>query len=146
MKVVFKKVIELLGEIAELRFVDLDKGQIDFYETRPAVAFPCALIKIDLPQCENRNAKVQQVRCGVSLRVCFGYLGETTATTPLATRDAALNYFDVIEKIYVKLQGTGNTQINPFTRKSAREENRQDGLKVFTMNFETGFIDETAKV
>lgn len=48
MKQIYLTLLELLNLVPALKFTDLDKGQLEFYQTRPAVAFPCALIKIEI--------------------------------------------------------------------------------------------------
>jgi hypothetical protein len=144
MKDIFLKAIELLNEIPELKWKDKDKGQLEFYETRPAVDFPCALVKIELPRAEDRNSKIQDCDCLISIRLGFDFTGETSSNTPAEVLESSLSYYDIIEKVYVKFQGFGNKQLEPFSRKSFREETRNDGLLVAAMPFGTGFVDYSA--
>lgn len=143
MKIIYSKLLELLSEIPTLKWIDLDKGQLDLTD-RPPVAFPCALIEIDLPRCEDLGAKKQHCNASFTIRLGFNVLGETSAVTPGARRDAALNYFDLVDEVYAKLQGYGNTQLSPFSRKRISNERRADGLKVIVMTFETEFNDFSA--
>ncbi|MGB4776138.1 MAG: hypothetical protein WBP45_13245 [Daejeonella sp.] len=144
MKLIYNKIIELLGEIPEIQWTDLDKGQLEFYKTRPAVQFPCALVKIELPRCDDEGNKIQQCTALITIRLGFDFTGETTSITPEPNRTSALAYFDIVEKVYQKLQGFSNDQLSTFSRKRCFEENRNDGLKVINIPFETEFEDYTA--
>lgn len=143
MKEVFLKSHGLLKEIAGIKWVDLDKGQLESGGRAP-VAFPCALIKVDQTRGDNLGGKVQHCVASLTIRLGFDFTGETSSVTPDAHMQSALAYFDVIENVYKKFQGNGDKKLSPFNRKSMREENRADGLKVIWITFETEYNDFTA--
>ena len=41
---------QLTSKVSELEWIDLDFQQLDSYELRPPVLFPCALIDVELPE------------------------------------------------------------------------------------------------
>lgn len=143
MKILYKKLLELLGEIPQIKWVDLDRGQFDLSD-RPPVQFPCALIEIGLPQCSDLGAKKQQCVARFTIRIGINVLENTSANTPEARLDAALAYFDLADQVYAKLQGYYDRKFGTFTRKSVTQERRPDGLKVMSIPFETVFTDVTA--
>lgn len=144
MKIIYNQLLTLLGQIPELRWIDVDFGQIDSYETRPPIAFPAALIDIELPECSDEGDKIQRCTCRVSLRLVFDTYGETSAAAPAIDRNKATRYFDTVEKVYVKLQGYYDDNIDGLSRKDVFQEKRDDGLKVTVMRFETEFDDFSA--
>jgi hypothetical protein len=145
MKELFLLIRELLKDIPELKWVDLEKGQLDFSDT-PPVDFPCALIKIELPRCENIISNIQTCQAMITIRLASRYSGETSAVTSDAALGSATAFFDAAQKVYLKLQGYSSGGMRPFTRKGMREETRRDGLKVVQLVFETEFKDKTAAV
>ncbi|SUJ26433.1 Uncharacterised protein [Sphingobacterium spiritivorum] len=137
------KELEIYNQLKKIRWIDMDKGQLEFYETRPAVAFPCALIKIEIAKTENLGSNVQRCFGRGTIRLAFDYVGETAAKTPTALRQQSLEYFDILQAVYLAVQGkTGGA--GKFDRQSAVEENRPDGLKVLNMPFATNWIDKSA--
>lgn len=143
MKILYKKLIELLTEIPEIKWVDLDKGQFDLTD-RPPVVFPCALIEIGLPQCSDIGAKKQQCVAQFTIRLGINVLENTSANTPEARLNSALAYYDLADLVYAKLQGYYDRQLGSFSRRSITQERRTDGYKVMVLAFETVFTDTTA--
>lgn len=144
MKTIYTKLLELLATVPAIRWVDLDKGQLEFYQSRPAVAFPCALIKVEITRTQNMGANIQQCDGRGVIRLAFDYTGETNAATLAATRNESLMYFDVLQDVYLAVQGK-NGGNGFFNREAVTEENRADGLKVMVIPFTTSWIDKTAK-
>lgn len=143
MKEIYLKGLELLDTVPAVRWSDLDKGQLEFYETRPAVNFPCALLKVVIDKTENLGQNMQLCHGRVIVRLGFNYIGETSSITPQTARSKSLEYFDILESVYLAFQGkpAGKGKLD---RQSAVEENRPDGLKVISLPFATSWIDKTA--
>lgn len=144
MKIIYEKMLTLLGAIPELQWIDLDKGQLEGYDMRPAVNFPCALLRIELPQCADEGEKKQRCTCRITVRVAHDFMGDTSAITPLINRQGSLAYFDTAEKVFKALQGYYDTEIDQLTRVSSFQEGRPDGIVVMQTVFETEFDDLTA--
>ncbi|MDR1646020.1 MAG: hypothetical protein LBS05_09435 [Tannerellaceae bacterium] len=146
MKTIYKAVVERLTEkVPDLRWVDLDTGQLDRKNDRPAVAWPCALISIDIPQCKNLTDTVQTCQAKIVLRIAFDPegTGRTAANAPNSVREEALKPYDVISEVYKALQGYETPAFCPLTRTGQEKENRSD-LFVYKMMFRCEFEDETA--
>lgn len=145
MKELFLLAVARLNTVSSIEWSDLDKGQINNYETMPPIAFPAALIKIDYPQCENMGGKKQKCRVRVMIRLAFDYTGETDSTMPESAQESSLLYFETVENAYKAFQGYINKTIAaPFNRVGQVEENRPDGLKVVNITFETYIHDMSA--
>lgn len=138
------KELEVYNQLQKIRWIDMDKGQLEFYDTRPAVAFPCALIKIEVARTENLGNNVQRCYGRGIVRLAFDYVGETAAKTPQALRAQSLAYFELVEAVYLAVQGKP-AGLAKFDRQSATEENRPDGLKVLNIPFSTIWLDKSAE-
>lgn len=143
MKTLYENVLARLeSQVPELDWIDLEKGQMNF--ARPPILFPAALIQLQLPKAENLNSTKQQCTALITVRLCFDYTGETGNITPEADRLESLDYFDVKQKVYEKLQGWSPSETNALQRVNEFDELRPDGYKVTGISFATNFLDDTA--
>lgn len=148
MKQVYLAVMEQLKqEVPELKWIDLDEGQLEYYTERPTITYPCVLIGVSLPRCEDYYGKVQTCDATVIIRVIQSI--PTRRTNSVATdqvRETALERYDLVEKVYAALQGFDSAEFSPLSRTRQNKETRQDGLFVYRIEFSTAFKDLTAEV
>lgn len=142
----FTSTRSILKTVPSLRWVDLDKGQLEHYSTRPSVAFPCALIGTNIVRAKNRNHFTQECEAAIILRVAFDYTGETNAEVDDELLEESLAYFKIADEVYKALQGKSDGSTSPLSRVSQTEEPpRADGIKVLRFTITTSFIDNSAK-
>lgn len=128
------------AQVPELKWIDLDSGDIDMQSERPSVAFPACLIDINYSSCEDQTSTEQLVTANVIVRVAFQPRGATNNKSPV--RASSLSVLDTVEKVHAALQGWHNTgAFSTLTRVSASGERRRDGLKVYRLQYQTTFID-----
>jgi hypothetical protein len=130
------------ADFPEIRWVDLDKGQMNF--ERPTIVFPAALISIKIPQAENINRTLQRAYAIVTIRLCYDFTGNTSLSTPEAERLKSFAYLGSTDKIYSKFQGWGTAEINPLERTNSFDEQRPDAYKVNSTSFKTDYLEATA--
>ena len=144
METLFNKIVERITTIVpEIKWTDLDKGQINNFEIKPPILYPAVLIGLQLPRTLDMDnaGKVQECNALVNIRLVVDYSGNTSAVTPEAEREKSMAYFRLADKVYKALQGWGDPAFNELSRQSLREEQRPDGLKVINMPFTTAYID-----
>lgn len=146
MKTLFLAITGQLETVADLAWIDDDFGQLETPSgARPAVAFPCALVNISYPSIEdagNPGDMAQVIRAQVQVRIGFDPVTETSSIVPEAFRLAAVNRFDIAQKVFEALQGfDANGQMGPMTRISQTPEQRRDNFKVIRMVFKTDFME-----
>lgn len=128
--------------VPEIRWIDLDQGQINAANSRPAVAWPCVLIDMTYPQTEAVDAWHEKVRVQFNLRISFEGIGATNSAAPEEVRERALEMLDILERIHQTVQWWScDGLINPMRRQRVTTERRQDGLKVYNMTYESAFMD-----
>lgn len=139
MKELFKYLRTQLMAIPGIAWVDADKGQTASYETRPPIAFPAALIKIDFPRIENMGAGKQKYTARIIIKLVWDYSGITDSTADDELLAQSLSYFDLVEATKQKLKGAIDLTVfnKPLELVSMQEENRRDELKVMNFVFET---------
>ncbi|NJB36378.1 hypothetical protein [Croceivirga sp. JEA036] len=146
MKQLFKDITERLDGIAELNWVDEEKGQMNYtgaYD-RPPLVFPAALVTLSIPGTQGLNDKKQIAQLQLAITLCFDFSGNTNSKTPTVERDKSLAYYDVVDAVYKALQGWSSGRFNPLDRISFRPIPRPDGYKTVQLVFASGFKDHTA--
>lgn len=141
MKNIFLKTKSLIEETNLVTFIDRDKNQIDNYDVRPAVKFPCALINIAITKRKNLDSKKQLCNCTITVRVAFERKGESSNISSQSRIDMALSYYDTVDGLEAKLQGYEDSEVNPFECLSTIDEQRPD-FDVVRLTFATSFIKQ----
>jgi len=139
MKHLYNGVAALLqSSIPELRWIDQDTGQLEYYTLRPGLDFPAALIDVSYPQCDNIGAGSEQ-RCAAEIivRVVFEVWSDTNMSAPEEVRQLALSMYDTLDLIRANLHNCKIATGETLYRVSVRSEKREDGLKVFNIAFKT---------
>ena len=111
-------------------YVDLDWGQVDFYEGMPPVKFPCALIDVQNADFSNEGQRIQLGDVIVQIRVLDMILSRTSASAPATQREKAARIFDLLRETHRLLHAwTGMpSSYGLLTRKTLARVRRKDGL------------------
>lgn len=139
-------------QVPEIRFTDQDLGQLEAYEIRPAVSFPCCLIELEQFQfSEANNFKIQIAEGVVSFRLGLVKYTDSNNLTPKNTRVNALQYYEIEQKVYKAFHGWAPPGFSKFLRRVAGTEKREDDIRVRAIRFATSYtdtsaVDETIKV
>lgn len=130
-------------EVPELRWIDEDEGQLNTQPgVRPAVDYPCCLVDISYPDCQDTNETEQLVNAAITLRIGFQPAGETNNKAPEPVRRKALERLSVIEKVQNSMQGwTAEDIISPISRKSSQSSIMANKVKVYTIVYKTTFLE-----
>jgi hypothetical protein len=137
----------LQNEMPELVWIDQDLGQLETGDQRPAISFPAVLIDFDSVQYSNLSQYVQWVDFNISIRLAFAPYASANNHAPTASKEHALEYYDVEERLYIALAGfTANDTIQPLVRVRAVTERREDTYRVRHIIFTTAAEDRTAQL
>jgi hypothetical protein len=136
---------QLRNEVPELRWIDLDEGQLDYSGgARPAITFPAVLVGIALTRCSTLYGKVQHCDAAVTVRIAQNPpVSRTAAGAPEAVRLTALERYGLVERIHATLQDFGTEQFGGLSRIRQAKEMRGDGLFVYKIEYQTDFRDES---
>lgn len=144
-KEIMQAVLERIRQVAELKWIDADEGQLDFTDSRPPVAFPCCLVDLYYPDAENMSGNVptmQRIEVTIALKVGFNDCASFNVNKPLQVQNVAFSRMDVLEEIHKSLQGFYMENcVRFFRRRSCRPQKRPDGLKVYEVIYMAEFID-----
>lgn len=138
-----EKELWIFNQLKKIKWVDMDKGQLDYYENMPSVAFPCALIRVEIGKAVKQGTGLQMCSGSGNIRLAFNYVGNTAKNTPEVVRAQSLEYFDIVQAVYLRCQDQASDLGGKFDRSSVKEEIRPDGLKVVNIPFDITFLDRS---
>lgn len=125
-----------------IRMVEQDLAQIDVYETRPAVSFPCVLVDFPSTNYEQKQFKAQWAQMNIQLRLAFDQWSSSSSLSTEDIRRKAMAYYDIENKIYLSLQDwtADGLLMLPLKRVSDAKEKRED-FRVIAITFKATYED-----
>jgi len=136
----------LMQEVPELKYVDQDWGQMDYY-AQPPVKFPCALIDIQSAQYSNDGDFVQQGTAVVVIRLFDLKLSNSSQAAPKGQKENAKKIWQLIEDVNKAIHGQNFLQEGyglPM-REQMRRTKRNDGCYQTELLYSVQFTDRTCK-
>ncbi len=133
-------------KVPEIIWIDQDFGQLEHYDERPPVSFPCVLIDFNTTTYDQESQQEQIGNPNINFRLGFAPWSQSSNTAPQAVQEKALYFWELELKLYQALQGWNPVGdiCQPLTRVSATTERREDPLRVRSLIFTTAFEDDTA--
>ncbi|WP_164126097.1 hypothetical protein [Sphingobacterium luzhongxinii] len=142
MKKLFLLLRQELMTIPSINWVDLNKGQLNNYEERPAIDFPAVLLELSYPRTTKLTGTQQQCDVEIRASIIFDFMDETSSITPDETLEKSLEVYDIVQEVHEKLQGLIDIKTirSPLERMSQRDTPRADKLKVFQVTYNTRLL------
>jgi len=129
--------------INSIQWIDLDKGQLNNYEERPAIDFPAVLLKIEYPRTNKLTRTQQQCDVQITATIVFDFFDDTDSNTSDERLEQSLEVYNIAQEVHDVLQGLCDNTIirSPLERMSIRDPNRADKLKVLQYTYSTKTIE-----
>ena len=158
MHILYKSVLtQLSSNVPELVWIDEETGQLEFEEENYPVTFPACLIDIQQIDWETRGKQNQEGDAIIVFRIAFDIYEDTHKDSP--DMDIALNRLKLLNKIHSFLQGFGGNilpdpnnagkyldiNFKRLDRRRTITEKRHDGLRVYSVEYKTNFLDTYAQ-
>ncbi|MDO4782673.1 MAG: hypothetical protein Q4A09_05565, partial [Capnocytophaga felis] len=140
-KQLYLTILEILKQIPDIKWVDLNTGQLQ--QEIPPLAYPAVLVNINSLNCKDLGENIQRVQASFSLALVYPAMGETNSHAPEPMQSTALQFLDLAEEIYKKMQSFESEQFYPFERTGVQFRNLR-GLSTVDLQFVTAFEDYTA--
>jgi len=130
----------IMAKVPEVRFIDQDLGQLENYELRPAVSWPCALLDVEEFTFTEMGNDLQQIGQGIlSVRIGLVKYSESNNLVPEAVRKNALQYYEVEQKVIEALHGWKSVGFSRLLRRVSATEKRDDDIRVRVLKFAVSF-------
>lgn len=133
----------ILAQVPEIKWVDLDLGQLEIYQQRPAVAFPCVLIDFPDTQYREKQLGFQHGEPQISFKLGFPPFTQTSSTAPVAVAEMGLQFFELEHKLFLALQdfNPGPDLNVTMVRMRAVSQLRDDEFRVRIIYYKGVFQD-----
>lgn len=144
MKQILQNIQEKLSEVSELKYIDEDWGQLDYYNPNPPVKFPCCLIDIQNIDFSNIGQdfaqKPRQRQKGVfSLKISLAdlKLTNTSLLSPKNQKENAWKIYEMAQKVHEKLHGFSPFEnCSKMLRTSFSRVMRDDGVQEYAIIYQ----------
>ena len=130
--------------VPAIRWIDQDFGQLEEFDLKPEVSFPCVLIDFMDADYDELASLSQTGTVMVSFRLGFAPFSSANNLSPTNVKEKALEYYNLEQKLYEAVQGFETDFSTPLIRKKATSEKRQDALRVRVLTFATSYEDYSA--
>ncbi len=134
-----------ISEITEIKYIDENWGQLDYYSAYPPTQWPCCLIDISDIQYSNigidRNKtpiQRQMGNCVIKITIANIKLTNTSQRAPIRQKQDAWKVWELIEQLHQKLHGfvpIKNT--SALIRQNLQRTLRDDGIQEYTITYQT---------
>jgi hypothetical protein len=141
MDTIIQNIQAKLDVLTELKYIDEDWGQLDYYAPNFPVKWPCVLIDVSSANYSDigidktsmpRNR--QQAEALISLTIANLKLSNTNIRAPQTQKDNAFSINGVIEKIHQQLHGWNPADnAGKLIRRSRNRIKRDDGVQEYTI-------------
>jgi len=133
--------------VPEIRYIAQDMGQLEHYEIRPPVSWPCCLIDVgdDFNFSDVAGTFKQQADGLIMFRLGMVKYTDSNNLVPANIRENALQYFEIEQKLFVALHGWAPAGFGRLLRRKSTKELREDDILVRRVPFAISFTDESAK-
>jgi hypothetical protein len=139
-------VSQLLGTLDEVRWIELECGQLEIPEESYPVQFPCVLIDFPEAQFENETHGNQQGLINVQLRLGIDLYEDLHMVDGRDAPDKgmAIKRLALITRLHKLLHGFETDYSTKLVRTTVSSERRDDGIKVFSLLYGCAAKDDTA--
>jgi hypothetical protein len=144
---ILKLIMERLTEKEpNIRYMDEDWGQLDYYNDNPPVRWPALLLELQGANWLNQSQKVQDAPLMIALTVADIKTANTSWKAPATQKASAAAIWIVLENIHKALHGwkPAHRQFGALSRVSTRRVKRDDGIRQFEVIYSCLCIDDSA--
>jgi len=156
MDTIYRSIVkQLTNEVGDLKWIDLDGGQLEFPDESYPVQFPAAFIDFENIQYQTLQRGMQQGVATITVRVAFDIYEGFHGTAPDLKQ--AGDRLKLLNEVYRALHrfsglilpieqggevvGYEDSHFSNLLRKSLTTERRDDGLKVYRISFQCAVRD-----
>lgn len=143
MKNLLEKLQLRLAEIPQLKYIDENWGQLDYYSPNMPVQYPCTLIDVQQVQYSNigkdltkRPVQRQIAQVQIKITIANMRLTNSSMQAPRRQKEEVWAIWGIIEKIHQQLHGVSLLpNVSPLIRTSQNRTLRDDGIQEYEVYY-----------
>jgi hypothetical protein len=122
-----------------IRFISQDLGQLEFYDNKPNVSFPCVLIDVGELNFEEGLHNLQIATATITLRLALTTYSDVSSLTTAEVRGKGLEYYELEHRLCNLLHNwrPEHDEIGAIIRTATATEKRDDNIRVRQITFST---------
>lgn len=125
------------AQVAALKYIDENWGQLDYYGPNMPVKWPCCLSDADTVIWRNLGNKQQEGTAVITLQVANLKLTNTSQKAPATQRNQVRRVLDIIQDIHQALHGWAPVPgASLLYRKGQQRVKRDDGIQQYQLIYE----------
>jgi len=134
-------------QVPAIRFIDQDLGQLENYDLKPPVSFPCVLMDVgdEFAYSDIGGQQHQLAEGTIMLRLALVQYTQSNNLVPANIRENALQYYELENDLVKALHGWAPTGFSRMLRRKAITEKREDDIRVRAIPFAISFTDLIAE-
>jgi hypothetical protein len=127
------------NNVPEIRFISQDLGQLEFYDDKPPVSYPCVLVDVGELLYEDASHNMQIASASVTLRLALASYSDVSNLAPAQVQNKALEFYDIENKLSSTLHNwqPANEFLGAMYRTATSTEKRDDNIRVRQITFST---------
>lgn len=129
----------LRNEVPELRFIDIDLGQLQLEQ--PPIDWPCALV--DVANVDYKGGNMQTAETVLNITLGFLVYGPSNTGAAPELRQQAMQHYEIVRKVAETLHGFSPAGFAPLNRVSLVRGN-ETYPRHFTLSFRTQHTERIA--
>lgn len=143
MKNLLEKLQLRLAEIPQLKYIDENWGQLDYYSPNMPVQYPCTLIDVQQVQYSNigkdltKTPQQRQIaQAQIKITIANMRLTNTSLLAPRRQKEDSWSIWTLIEMIHQKIHGFSLLpNVTPLIRTSQNRTLRDDGIQEYEVYY-----------
>ncbi len=147
---IFEKIREtILQKVPDIKWIDMDEGQLDLFDQAIPCDFPCVLIDFPQARFDDLGDLAQIAEITVQLKVIFKLYEKFNSAVPQKFKQQAFDHLNIVWAIMKALHGLESNDPDParqfsklIRREFVKDPNYIDP-KVYTLTFTTTIQDNT---
>ncbi len=134
-------------KVPQLRYIDEDWGQLEYFSPTPPTKWPCALIDLSVPATWSNFGKLGQLGLvQIKLRIADLRISNTSNKAPQFQKDAGFSIFELIELVHKAIHGySGHSSYSRLIRTTGPSRiKRDDGVRIYEVIYTSEVCDVSA--
>lgn len=122
-----------------IRFINQDLGQLEFYDTKPPVSWPCVLIDVGELNFEEHLHNMQIATANIIIRLALTTYSDVSSLTTDQVRELGLKFFELEHELCNVLHNwqPPHDELGALVRTATATEKRDDNIRVRQITFTT---------
>lgn len=134
-----------ISEITEIKYIDENWGQLDYYSPNMPTQWPCCLIDISDIQYTNLGKDYNKIptqrqigNCIIKITIANVKLTNSSQRAPLKQKQEAWKVWGLMEQLHQKIHGyVPIKNASAMIRQNLQRTLRDDGVQEYTITYQT---------